>query len=65
MVLNEVITNLPLVKREKCSSIVSVAASSTAGLLSFCQICSSGQRCAWGLSRTKRRFHALRCMRYP
>lgn len=37
-------THLPRVKREKCSSIVSTQASSTAGLLSFCQICSGGQR---------------------
>lgn len=36
--------HLPRVKREKCSSIVSTQHSSVAGLLSFCQICSGGQR---------------------
>jgi hypothetical protein len=35
---------LPRVKREKCSSMVSTQHSSVAGLLSFCQICSGGQR---------------------
>lgn len=37
-------THLPRVKREKCSSMVSTQHSSVAGLLSFCQICSGGQR---------------------
>jgi len=37
-------THLPRVKREKCSSIVSTQHSSVAGLLSFCQICTGGQR---------------------
>ena len=38
------ITHLPRVKREKCSSMVSTQHNSVAGLLSFCQICSGGQR---------------------
>jgi hypothetical protein len=37
-------THLPRVKREKCSSMVSTQHNSVAGLLSFCQICSGGQR---------------------
>jgi len=59
-------TNLPRVKREKCSSMVSTQHSSTAGLLSFCQICfrrsallSLPPECSQGMVGVRRR------MRYP